>query len=1348
MGASINTIQEEIQGKFTRNLIKNHVVILLFFLILTLVMFPVFFHFFDPDVFPVTGKDGYHRLGTLWKYSYYVLDLGKNPLIESSPGSSPYNNILGIPFQTILNSVDTFKILLFSSIVLNGYCLFHLAKYLTKNYYASLLGAVIFAFTSYIWTHFWAHEWLLTLYWMPILILFLLKMKDTNKIKYSIIVGISFSLIFLSQWYTFFFAILFLLVFIPYHIITSKTKKRFVFLLSTSAIISISIMLPFFYFTIYETVFEDSPSALYFSREGAIKRSNDLLNFVTSTERTLFNEITGNPLISGEEFDDHEQRSFLGFTGLFFSSLAIIKVNKKYTLPWIIAGGFLMLISLGPVLKVNNFVTEIPLPWYLLREIPGAEIFRSIERAHVMYFFAFSILSSYGFTYLFTRKWVSKKILIILFVVLLGFLIFEMYPKLGPDGYPKMGEILPEVSAFYYEVGKDPREVYLLNVPMVGDAGSSVGPSPSKYYSYYMTIYEKNKVGQSTKLRDYAYLSPERGQYFLKQYHTQNFKGDIVHQDLSEVGNSLFNYFDIGYVVVHKVPHSDRISPLDRTQYAEKMRINLEEIFHRPPDFEDSRLFAYNVTDTTSTTPYIVLNGGWSLLNDSSEILYRELTSGVHLTIMNPSKEMKNERIQMNLFSFIGSKELFFEFNNEKSFQYSLPPEKIVRVDSEILTLQPGENTLTIKFDSLEKSKELNDTRSNVIGITSISFIDDPDQIISETYEASGDIFVVDDKNGCDGKGALIQVDAITGEQTLISDNCISDEHNFNEPEEILILSNEQFVVLDKSSGCDNKGAIYYVNSISGEQEIFSDNCISSGDYFDSPEDFTVTSKGNFLVVDRKSGCDSKGALIKVEKTTGSQSILSDNCSDELGIFSSDLQGVDVSLNGDIILVGDKGAGSGCSKVPGQGFVVAVDPFTGNRELVSDNCISSNPIFRQINDVLIDSHGDIIVVDEDAGRDKKGALIKVDRNTGEQTIISDNDISKFSLFDDIQDVEIDSAGNLIVLEQDLECIFQTGPSAIILVDSFGQHNVLSDNCISTEKLFKEPEGIAILNNAVIPTSDITDKEIEEDFNFVALGDWNCNTKSDTTYQIAKRDPPLVIALGDYSYVETADCWFEMIEPLEEKMKIVIGNHDTDYEGLLDQYMERFDLDSQYYSFDFRNVHFLMLSTEPGIIKGTKQYAFAESDLKQASSQSDLDWIVVAYHKLPYVSPNIAVEPQKGFRNSYHPLFDKYGVDLVLQGHIHAYERSYPIKFNDIEPKNPIVTNTDQHNYEEIDGPIFASIGTAGALPHGFRDKETYFADQYLGWGFLNVDITNDGKLLIGKFYSNDGTVIDHFSILK
>ena len=95
------------------------------------------------------------------------------------------------------------------------------------------------------------------------------------------------------------------------------------------------------------------------------------------------------------------------------------------------------------------------------------------------------------------------------------------------------------------------------------------------------------------------------------------------------------------------------------------------------------------------------------------------------------------------------------------------------------------------------------------------------------------------------------------------------------------------------------------------------------------------------------------------------------------------------------------------------------------------------------------------------------------------------------------------------------------------------------------------------------------------FNIVAVGDWDCTSETeDTVDNIIKQDPELVLAIGDFSYSGDADCWFELIEPIADKTKIVMGNHEDE-----DDYMDFFGLKEQYYSFNQKNVHFLALSTE-------------------------------------------------------------------------------------------------------------------------------------------------------------------------
>jgi Calcineurin-like phosphoesterase len=269
-----------------------------------------------------------------------------------------------------------------------------------------------------------------------------------------------------------------------------------------------------------------------------------------------------------------------------------------------------------------------------------------------------------------------------------------------------------------------------------------------------------------------------------------------------------------------------------------------------------------------------------------------------------------------------------------------------------------------------------------------------------------------------------------------------------------------------------------------------------------------------------------------------------------------------------------------------------------------------------------------------------------------------------------------------------------------------------------------------------------------EFNFAAVGDWGCSDDTtDTVNNILGKNPELVLGLGDYSYDEDpAECWLKKVKPINDKMKIAIGNHDMEK---LNIYTNHFDLREQYYSFNYYNVHLVALSTEIAYKPFSSQYEFIENDLSRAASDSNIDWIVVYFHKQMYTSPSNH-DDYPTLRSTYHPLFNEYGVDLVLQAHNHNYERTFPIKFNSNSPSNPIATTTNTDTYTDPDGQIFATIGTGGVSLYAFTDKADHFVKQYGDFGILNIDVTNEpqSSSLTGKFYANNGKIIDQFIIYK
>ena len=305
----------------------------------------------------------------------------------------------------------------------------------------------------------------------------------------------------------------------------------------------------------------------------------------------------------------------------------------------------------------------------------------------------------------------------------------------------------------------------------------------------------------------------------------------------------------------------------------------------------------------------------------------------------------------------------------------------------------------------------------------------------------------------------------------------------------------------------------------------------------------------------------------------------------------------------------------------------------------------------------------------------------------------------------------------------------------------------------------------MLQHPAYASSPISHKISAGDFNIAAVGDWGCTANThDTIGNIENKDPEIVLALGDFSYSNSPDCWFQEIAPFELKTKIAIGNHDDKESGsseLRTAYMTRFNLNQSFYSYNYENVHILIMDTQLSSNVGSEQYDFAEEDLQAASTDDNTDWILVMFHK-PIYSSRAGHVLDESARTNFHPLFDKYGVDLVVQAHNHIYERTHPLKFNNAKPSEPTIEMSNSNHYKDPPNPIFVVVGTGGQGLYDIKQRLPYSAyNTDENYGFLNIEIINSNNssnynnsesILNAKFYanseSNNGKIIDEFIITK
>ena len=206
----------------------------------------------------------------------------------------------------------------------------------------------------------------------------------------------------------------------------------------------------------------------------------------------------------------------------------------------------------------------------------------------------------------------------------------------------------------------------------------------------------------------------------------------------------------------------------------------------------------------------------------------------------------------------------------------------------------------------------------------------------------------------------------------------------------------------------------------------------------------------------------------------------------------------------------------------------------------------------------------------------------------------------------------------------------------------------------------------------------------------------------------------------------------------------------------------------YYSFDYGNIHFICLDSmdSPRATNGV-QYAWLEQDLSANTS----DWLIAFWHHPPYSKGSHDSDNSDGsddelvdMRENFLPLLETHGVDLVLSGHSHLYERSYLLHehygFSDsFHPQAHALNAGDGAEsgdgvYEKTssgtnagDGAVYVVAGSSGKATSIQSDfPHPVMVTSLVELGSVVIDVA--GRRLDIRFLDSTGAVADAFTILK
>ncbi|HEY4119872.1 MAG TPA: metallophosphoesterase [Byssovorax sp.] len=266
----------------------------------------------------------------------------------------------------------------------------------------------------------------------------------------------------------------------------------------------------------------------------------------------------------------------------------------------------------------------------------------------------------------------------------------------------------------------------------------------------------------------------------------------------------------------------------------------------------------------------------------------------------------------------------------------------------------------------------------------------------------------------------------------------------------------------------------------------------------------------------------------------------------------------------------------------------------------------------------------------------------------------------------------------------------------------------------------------------------TARESGAPLRFLAIGDTNPGLGDSTKGvldHVLPMKPEFTVHGGDIEYydsfLDTWNYWFGVMQPLlaQGAFYPAIGNHEDENTSEYDQFTLRyfgdagFRGDSTHYTFDTAGVHFFCLDTQDPIDPSSLQGTWLAAELERATHADGFRFSIVYFHK-PLVTCGDTDDDPEG-RELLEPLFVQYKVPLVLQAHMHGYER---FDFGDIT--------------------YVTSAGGGGLI--GDVDENTsrdYCAERVASGPWFHGLIVDVGATtLTGQAVSNDGTIVDSFTI--
>ena len=718
---------------------------LLGYVFLTLVLtYPLIFKI--SNQIPGSVGDNFAWQGVLWWFDKAILELSVNPLhtnyfyypIGMDINSCGFIGILLVPLTHIFGTLVSYNIYLILTFIIAGFGTYLLVKYLTNDMRASFIAGIVYAFSPYHFAHAMGHLHIMSIQWIPLYVLFLMKMIRDKKRLDTCLCAIFFSLTALSSWTLAIYALIFSVLYIIYVLYTDREfviSYSFLKKIALFGIISAVLITPFALVFVKNML---TNPQMYKPLTNFVIYSADVLGFVLpSPMHTLFGEYTS-PIYRHFTGNIAENTTYIGYTVLMLSFFAIWKVRTKYIRFLVFSSLIFFILSLGPVLHINGIFTipvgglnidsfvrsigiqlpdkafdilsshlAIPLPGLALHYMPILSMARCPNRIVVMPMLMLAILVGYGISEILKGMKNTNKQQI--FCIVIGLLIIFEFLSIP---LPMSSATVPD---FYYQMSNDKEDYAVVELPI---GYSPPASSHLPIYPFYQSIHEKKLVGGSwsregAPFREFVKRTPAIQKFW--QFNTS--EDDILNQNLSAIGQSVLNYYNIRYVIVHydlfsstkgQVVISDysiRFYPGGQrnvnvtNEYKNNAKTILTQIFGNGSYYKEGEMIVYEV-NKNDLTPFMMLGNNWHDVEIWQGSPFRRMSNNATNQIINPTNETMEAELKFVVTSIYQPRTLIFCVNNMQVDSYNISaiyPNK-TNISTHTFTIRPGNNI--VKLDT------------------------------------------------------------------------------------------------------------------------------------------------------------------------------------------------------------------------------------------------------------------------------------------------------------------------------------------------------------------------------------------------------------------------------------------------------------------------------------------------------------------------------------------------------------------------------------------------------------------------------------------------------------------------